>query len=209
MELVALTAQAPAQTEMVVATAPIEPKPGLVASNTPQVAGPAAQVLSTVADPEPVSVVSAPQAEVVANRVVETPEPEATANHPLVTEVLAEIGPNEEIKTVLTDWAAAWSGQDVEGYLDAYSDRFVPTGTQTLAQWEAQRRQRLARPERIEVELSEIEVLVFDARRARARVVQAYRSDRYSDVTRKEFQMVHEGGRWQITSERTLEVLER
>ena len=211
VELAALKTQSLVQDEMAAAAAPTAPQPGLVASDRPQADAEPNDMPDTVvvSEPEPTVPASATVAEEVASAVEETAVQTVSANEPLLTEVLAEIGLNEGIQAVLLSWAVAWSGQDVEGYLDAYSERFVPAGTQTLAQWEAQRRQRLSRPERIEVELSEIEVLVFDARRARARVVQAYRSDRYSDVTRKEFQMVHEDGRWRISAERTIEVLEK
>ena len=203
MELIALRAQPLAQAELAVVAASAGSQPEPLASNPPQADIEAAvESVPTTASP-------AALAEPTSTAALDTTAQAVIANESVVTEVLAEIGPNEEIEAVLNSWAAAWSGQDVEAYLDAYSERFVPAGTQTLAQWEAQRRQRLSRPERIEVALSEIEVLVFDARRARARVVQAYRSDRYSDVTRKEFQMVNEGGRWLITSERTIEVLQR
>lgn len=211
MDLIALRVQPGAQAELAVVTASAGSQPETLASNPPQAdieaaAEPAAVVVS---EPVPTAPTSTTIAERAATAGLETNAQPEAVNQPVITEVLTEIGPNEEIEAVLNNWAAAWSGQDVEGYLDAYSERFVPTGTQTLAQWEAQRRQRLSRPERIEVALSEIEVLLFDARRARARVVQAYRSDRYSDVTRKEFQMVNEGGRWLITSERSIEVLQR
>lgn len=139
------------------------------------------------------------------------PEEEAPVNTREETpiEVVADVGPENEIEQNMYLWASAWAGQDVEAYLEAYSENFVPTGRLSLAQWQAQRRQRLARPDSIELELDEMEVLIFDARHARVRLTQSYRSDRYSDVTRKEFQMVRENGHWRISSERTLEVVSR
>ena len=150
------------------------------------------------------TVVDIGPAEVVAIAPLE----ETVSEEPPI-EVVAEIGPEDEIEQVMYQWASAWAGQDVEAYLDVYSNNFVPTGQQSLAQWQAQRRQRLARPDRIELELEEMEVLIFDVRHARVRLTQGYRSERYSDVTRKEFQMVREDGHWRISSERTLEVISR
>lgn len=119
------------------------------------------------------------------------------------------VTPKHLLEKALLRWAAAWSAQDVEGYLAAYSDRFVPTDNLNLRQWRAQRRDRLSRPSHIQVDLSEMDILIFDEHHARVRLTQAYNADHYSDVTRKEFQLVWENDGWLIRSERSLEVVSR
>lgn len=132
----------------------------------------------------------------------------ATITEPTET-ALQPNSPDQEIQSVMLQWAKDWANQEIDGYLNTYSKDFVPSGNLNLAQWQQQRRQRLTRPDHIKIELSEIEVLALNAEHARVRLTQTYRSDRYSDQTRKEFQMINEGGRWRIRSERTLEVIAR
>lgn len=211
MQLAALHGQdLPASTapiQLAAVTPVVEVKPEAINVVEPEAKTESEAVVEAAVTPnpevEPISVAT-PSVEVM--QLAQAPATEEAAE---VVEVVAEIGPDEAIRTVLQDWARDWAGQQVDAYLGAYSERFVPSGNLNLAQWQEQRRKRLARPERIEVELDEIEVLVFDAQRARVRLQQAYRSDRYSDLTRKEFQMVHEEGAWRIASERTIEVLKK
>lgn len=102
-------------------------------------------------------------------------------------------------------WAQAWASQDAERYLGAYSDAFPPPGGLSRARWEAQRRQRVERPQFIEVTVGEPEVEVCGERRARVTFTQSYRSDTYRDLVRKELWLTLAGEEWRILSERSLE----
>ncbi|MGM0593403.1 MAG: L,D-transpeptidase Cds6 family protein [Pseudomonadota bacterium] len=122
----------------------------------------------------------------------------------------APSGGSEAVAAVrrhMHDWATAWAEQDVEGYLAAYSERFEPGRGLSQEQWRAQRRNRIRRPAFIQLELSELEVVMEEAGRARVELVQQYRSDTYRDRTRKRFGLIRQDGDWQILSEKTLEVL--
>lgn len=109
----------------------------------------------------------------------------------------------------LERWAAAWSAQDVEGYLGFYSTDFVPAGGLSREEWDRQRRERLQRPEDILVGLKEVEVRRQAEGFVQLEVVQDYASQRYSDRTRKLFDLRRQEGQWKIERERSLELIPR
>lgn len=151
-----------------------------------------------------------PAPETVAETTTET-EVEVTAE--AAPEVVAEVTVDAEsprkdvVVAMLNHWAADWAGQKVAAYLDAYAETFRPGQGLTREQWEVQRRQRLARPESIEVQLGDIQVQFRGNDRASVTLVQYYRSERYSDTVRKRFQLIRVGDGWKILMEKTIEVL--
>ncbi len=107
----------------------------------------------------------------------------------------------------LKQWAAAWSANDVEAYLAAYDDEFLPPRDLTRAQWQAERRVRLKKPKKIEVMLSDFEVSSTSDNSLTVKLLQRYRSDNYRDTTRKGFILVLRSGEWKIGDEYTIEVI--
>ncbi len=98
-------------------------------------------------------------------------------------------------------WAAAWSAQDLLGYLGAYSEEFRPADGEPRAEWSRRRQVRLVLPEEIRVEISGLEVELVGEGRARARFLQSYRSPEYADRVRKTLELVDERGTWRIVAE--------
>jgi tetratricopeptide (TPR) repeat protein len=195
-----LTVAAAPATEPVAATPPkpAEPEPVKAADARP-------------ADTSPLAALSAEPAPAAVPEPA-TPAPAASAPAPAAAEptVPAASTASEtetEIGAVLAAWAKAWAGQDVEGYLGFYAADFSPSRGTSRAQWEAQRRERLARPETIEISLENVQVRLHGADQASVRLVQGYRSSDYQDRTRKAFTLARRDGRWLIVSERTLQVL--
>ena len=109
---------------------------------------------------------------------------------------------SREIVDAVMAWAEAWSMQRVDAYLTFYAESYRPPGDMSLAEWSALRRDRISGPRRIEVGITDLEVELLGADRARARFQQAYVSDRYRDRTRKILELVRERGRWKIQEER-------
>lgn len=105
-----------------------------------------------------------------------------------------------EVTEVVSNWAAAWSARDVEGYLSFYSANFELPGAQSRAQWESQRRARIANKSSIEVDISNLNVEV-SGEEATAEFDQAYKADKYSDNVRKTLRLKKEDGRWKIVTE--------
>lgn len=110
-------------------------------------------------------------------------------------------GAARSIEHVLLAWAAAWSAQDVDGYLSFYARNFRPTGGRTVDDWRATRRARLTHPAFIDVRLSDMVVSESSQGRARARFSQAYRSDSFQDLVQKTMVLELQAGKWKIVAE--------
>lgn len=106
------------------------------------------------------------------------------------------------IESAIRAWARAWSTQDLSAYFFAYSQDFVPEGGLTRAAWETQRRERISRPGRIAVNVSDIRTEPT-AQGIRASFVQDYESDNFSDTVTKTLDLVREDGNWKIVREFT------
>lgn len=106
------------------------------------------------------------------------------------------------VREALVSWSAAWSAQNVEGYLSAYSREYKPDGSSRAA-WEVLRRERLTAPEYIKVSISRLDMVRVRDNRVKATFSQSYRSNRFSDAVEKAFELVWEDGMWKILSETT------
>ena len=110
----------------------------------------------------------------------------------------------EEVQTAINLWAAAWSDQNIDQYLAAYSPQFDVPGRQSRRQWEGMRRSRLSRPSRIEIRLvyGGFEVIAPDT--VQVDFNQIYDSNLFSDETDKRLLMKKENVMWRIINEESL-----
>ncbi|MDJ0891609.1 MAG: tetratricopeptide repeat protein [Gammaproteobacteria bacterium] len=115
------------------------------------------------------------------------------------------VADKDKVLLAVSDWATAWSTQDVDRYLAHYATGFQPPRGLSRARWEAQRRQRLAKPSYIQVSVIDPEVEMHAPGRAQVSFVQTYRSNTYSDRTRKSMQMTRVGDEWKILSEQVVQ----
>ncbi|MDR1646963.1 MAG: tetratricopeptide repeat protein [Zoogloeaceae bacterium] len=107
---------------------------------------------------------------------------------------------SQELEKTVRDWAAAWSRQDINGYLAAYAPNFrTPRGI-SRKQWEAERRDRISRPKWIKVELSDVRVKT-EGDEARVSFRQSYRASSFKGDSRKTLAFVRVGNRWLILDE--------
>jgi len=110
----------------------------------------------------------------------------------------------DETKAVLKtveDWTKAWSKNDADAYLSFYAPDFeIPSG-ETRAQWEAARRDRLAKPRKISVKAVSPKVTLTDASHATVSFRQSYTSNALKTSGRKTLQLVKQGERWLIQQE--------
>ncbi len=166
-----------------VVVAPPPPAPAPVVASAPASAKP---VLPEVKKPEPVVVVKTP---------APSPVPAAEAK-PAVNPAIAEV------ERVVHAWAKAWAGQDVPGYLDAYSDKFSPAGGGSLAAWKEGRRQRIVGKQSIAVNVRDLQVTV-NGNDASAKFRQNYVAGSLNTTTRKTLTMQREKGGWHIVREST------
>lgn len=127
---------------------------------------------------------------------------------PLNTPNAAQVDP-ATVSANLVDrtnaWAKAWQSKDVNAYIAFYSPMFKPEQGSYEA-WEASRRERLRSASRIEVQISDIQVVpsfddpnVYDLT-----FVQRYRSNNYQEQSKKTLTWKSQGGKWQIVRERNV-----
>ena len=82
-------------------------------------------------------------------------------------------------------WAASWAAQDADDYLAAYAPGYFDPATGSRADWERLRRERVTSPAFIEIALEAVEVRRFGRDGAVVEFQQRYRSNTFSDRTRK------------------------
>ncbi|CEN55423.1 Tetratricopeptide TPR_2 repeat protein [Candidatus Methylopumilus turicensis] len=108
----------------------------------------------------------------------------------------------QSVVTAVNKWASAWSNKDINAYLDAYADGFkTPDGLSRKA-WEAMRRERINKPGKIEVSVSNINVHLDDSSHATASFKQSYHSGNLSQKTSKVLVFVFTNGKWLIVQEK-------
>ncbi|MFQ6334907.1 tetratricopeptide repeat protein [Methylophilus sp. 3sh_L] len=99
-------------------------------------------------------------------------------------------------------WADAWAAQNVERYLNSYAKDFKTPAGEPRKQWESTRRDRVSRPSKISVKLSNIDVRLEGDSKAKVTFRQAYKATGLDANSNKTLNMVKEGGRWLIQQER-------
>lgn len=99
-------------------------------------------------------------------------------------------------------WANAWSAQNVDRYLDSYAKEFKTPAGESRKQWEATRRERISRPSKISVKLSNIQVRMEGDSNAKVTFRQAYKATGLDANSNKTLVMVKQGGQWLIQQER-------
>jgi|GEM_PF-1209937 murein L,D-transpeptidase YafK len=99
-------------------------------------------------------------------------------------------------------WAAAWSAKDTDKYLAFYAPDFhTPEGV-SRNDWEAQRRERIAKPANIAVQARNIKVDFSDESHASVKFHQRYLASNIKSADNKTLLMVKSGDNWLIQEER-------
>lgn len=141
------------------------------------------------------------------NETDNEPEPATTSDPtpptPGVVKITDQV--RSELIETLTSWASAWSSQDVDAYLRVYGESFQVPGRLTRRSWEAFRRTRIERPDRIQVSLTFSEFSVAAPNVVDVTVRQVYDSDRFSDNTIKVMRLQRVDGQWHIIRERSID----
>lgn len=186
-------ASAPAKAEPPAKTAPPVP----VTKIEPEKAAaqlPAPPAKTPAAAPAPAQVAKAP-----APRSVTSPAPTPPAAKPQPAAAAPQ--PEDAVLKAIDGWAKAWASNDVPGYLAHYAPNFETPKGMSRADWEAQRKARIAKPRQIEVEVQSPKVKFDDQNRATVTFRQRYRSDTFKADARKTLVLVKTGDRWLIQQE--------
>ncbi len=125
----------------------------------------------------------------------------APAAKPAEPAKAAAANDGDVLKTV-SNWAKAWSENDINGYLGCYAADFQTPGGEPRADWEAARKARIAKPKKIEVRIESPKVKFTDSQRASVTFRQNYRSANLKVASTKTLVLVKSGDRWLIQQER-------
>lgn len=193
------------------------PAPGQVsAKETTASAAPAAKVESRPASKpaEPTKVTDNSKAndssklaeskpvEASASKVAEaTPAAKEAAKPAKASEAAAPSASEQAIRDAVTHWAQAWASQNVEQYLASYAKDFKTPGGESRSHWENTRRERINKPARIEVSLSNVQLQIENEHQAKVRFTQFYHAGSLSQRTSKQLIMVQQQGHWLIQQE--------
>jgi len=130
-----------------------------------------------------------------------TPAPAAPA--PAAVSVEVDAATTQAATAAVRSWAQAWSAKDSNAYLASYASDFLPEGGISRSAWEGQRRERIAKPQRINVKAVNPQVTSLGADRLRVSFRQEYESDAFSDSVNKILELKSEDGGWKIVREYT------
>jgi tetratricopeptide (TPR) repeat protein len=108
----------------------------------------------------------------------------------------------EQVMAAVNSWAKAWSARDVKAYLNAYSSNFDLPAKQSRKDWAEERRARIEDKKYINVKIENPQVVV-NGNTATVKFRQTYDSDRVKANSRKTLVLSRQGGKWQITQERS------
>lgn len=138
---------------------------------------------------------AAPAAEAQANAKAAQEAAAKTAN-------AARAGADDVLRSV-NAWARAWASNDVPGYLSFYASDFQTPRGMSRSAWENERKQRVAKPRRIEVDITNPQVRFDEKNRAVVTFRQHYKSGALNVTSAKTLVMVRNGDRWLIQQERS------
>ena len=189
----AKAAPASASTSATLAAAPVPPAP---TPSTATASAPAAEVPVAAPNPPVERAVEKPGAKTETAAGGSAMAPPAPGSAPADSDV------QREVEAAVRTWAAAWSARDMKDYLAAYAKDFRPSGNQSRAAWESERRARIVNKKRIKVTVTDLSVKV-QGEKATARFHQDYDADSLSASSIKTLQLQKTGGRWVIVSETT------
>ncbi len=155
-----------------------------------------------VAQAEPAASTSTPAAaSAVAAAPVTTP-----AKPPVVTATPAatpSADPSADVLRATKEWAAAWSAKNSKKYLAFYAREFKAPDGLSRSAWETQRKERIAAPKSIHVEVLTPKVTVTDDKHASVSFRQVYRASHLNASSSKTLVWVKADGQWQIAEERS------
>ncbi len=106
-----------------------------------------------------------------------------------------------EVIAAINNWAQSWSSKNLNQYFASYGAGFKPAKGESRKDWEEQRRERIAKPAKIEVKVSNIKVKFLDVNNVRVVFKQSYRADGKPIFTSKTLVMQKEGNNWFIEQE--------
>lgn len=152
---------------------------------------------------KPVAVATSESAPVAASSVASAPAADASAKLPTPANAEPAADPAAEVLKATQAWAAAWSAQDSKKYLALYAKEFKTPGGESRKAWEAQRKERIAKPKSIHVEVRDAKASVVDENHASVSFKQHYHASHLKSSSGKILNWVKADGHWLIVEERS------
>lgn len=108
----------------------------------------------------------------------------------------------KQAETTVLAWAKAWSGQQINEYLNSYSKDYVPASGGTHKAWEEDRKAKILGKSKISVNLSGINISLADnGNTAIVKFRQNYSAGALQTSTKKTLQLSKLNGKWVIVKE--------
>ncbi len=187
---------------------PAVPSPVMLVTPVAPAASSATSALAKPASPAP-SAIPAPVAAAPVRQLSGAPASTTAATPALAgapskqSVVSTAPADSEAVLAAVKGWARAWSSRDADAYVANYAGDFKPDAGKSRRAWEAERRERVASPSFIKVEVLEPVVLLTGDGVAEVKFRQNYTSDRLKDHSvRKTLTLAKTKSGWQITKER-------
>lgn len=112
------------------------------------------------------------------------------------------LSPEENIKSLIKQWAGAWSDKNPDVYFGSYSNTYQPPSKyRSKDVWKKRWLKAIQKNKSIQVTIEDLKVILIDTNNARALVDQHFKSDHYQDQTRKTLSLRQENGQWKIVRE--------
>jgi ketosteroid isomerase-like protein len=190
-----------------VAATKVEPTPAPVAQPVPPPAKaaptpPPAQAKPTPAEPPSAAAKAAPPAAAPASAATAAAPAAAATSAAATAAGGAAKANNEEVLKSVNGWARAWASNDVQGYLSYYAPDFQTPKGVSRAAWESERKARIAKPRKIEVQVDSPKVRFDEKNRAVVSFRQQYKSGALDVTSMKTLVMIRNGDKWLIQQER-------
>lgn len=105
------------------------------------------------------------------------------------------------ILDAVNNWSNAWASKDLDKYFASYADSFKPKKGESRKSWEKTRNDRITRPSKINIDISNQKVTIVDATNAKVNFKQRYQADGKPIRTDKTLVMRKVGDAWLIDEE--------
>lgn len=108
---------------------------------------------------------------------------------------------DEALTNAVNNWSQAWASKNLDKYFASYGASFKPAKGESRKAWEEQRRERITKPSKISIEVSNLNITSIDSNNAKVRFKQSYRADSKPIRTTKTLMMKKAGDNWFIEQE--------
>jgi len=109
--------------------------------------------------------------------------------------------PEEGVRGFIYSWIDAWEAQDTKRYISFYADGFVSDGM-NLDAWKRYKDRLNKKYNSINIEISDLKVIMVSDDQAEVSFIQDYRADGYTDRGEKSLFLIKGGEEWKIKKEK-------